>query len=138
MTTIVETTGTVTQPVTLDKARELLKQAVDKQGRDFVYNPEGSAYCFYRPMDPVRDFVAAEDVRTKTGCVVGEALKLAGETRHLESTLNPRGILSDYPDMMTDEAANYFWTAQKVQDRGGSWGAALDEAETWANSNRRD
>ncbi|MEV1109963.1 hypothetical protein AB0I95_15100 [Micromonospora sp. NPDC049751] len=130
-------TGKVAKPVTLEKARELLRQAVDAQGEDFVYNPSGADQCAYRPLTPERDHVKPDDPRAKTGCVVGEALVLAGETRHLDSVSNPMGLHSQYPDMLTWDAAYYFWEAQRVQDRGGSWGAAFEVAERsagWSNA----
>ena len=123
--------------IDLTKARELLKAAMETQGRDFVYSPAGQG-CFYQPItelpsDYPRDNgsrnITEDDPRRKTGCLIGVALDLHGETRHHGFNGRVRDLFNRYPDMMTDEACWYFSRAQEHQDSGWTWGSAYDKAE---------
>lgn len=111
--------------INLAKARELLAQAVETQGRDFVYSPNPSN-CFYRPLSPA-DWPG--DPRTKTGCLVGTALTLAGLTRHLESKLSVEGLNEELGHIWPGSVVRYFQLAQEEQDAGTTWGEAFDAAE---------
>ncbi|WP_326554655.1 hypothetical protein [Micromonospora sp. NBC_01813] len=114
--------------IELEKARELLAKAVETQGRSFVYNPDGAYWCQYTPQISYADSPVA-----KTGCLIGVALDLAGETRHHEGDNSQVGVVTlynRYPDMMTYTAVLYFNAAQHKQDGGWSWGEAHDYAES--------
>lgn len=124
--------------IMLEQARELLRQAVATQGPDFVYNPDGNGQCFYRPSEVYRlpgahgrpaVPLAADDPRRITGCLIGVALDLAGETRHHDRAGGIHGVAAMFPDMMSRGTASYFAEAQSVQDNGGTWGEALAAAE---------
>lgn len=126
--------------INLERARELLKAAVETQGRDFVYNPAGRHICgsdcvsdcvdgeyntcFYEPRSDMTGLPQAA-----TGCLVGTALTLAGETAHIGY---PGSITSFYeynPGVIDQDATVYFQRAQTFQDDGDSWGDAFDAAE---------
>jgi len=117
--------------IEIEQARDLLLKAVATQGRAFVYNPGSSSLCTYtpQPLRPGHPEGVPVPPQCLTGCLVGVALDLAGETRHHGVTGNVTALTSTYPDMLSDDAASYFWTAQKAQDNGSTWGAAFDEAE---------
>ncbi len=70
--------------IKLEQARVVLKQAMETKGTDFVYNPGGFAGCFYQPMSNDDNYVSKteDDPKLTTGCLIGVALDLAGETRH--------------------------------------------------------
>lgn len=120
--------------IELEEARVLLARAVETQGRDFVYNPGGTGSCLYRPLneEPYLD-----DPQSKTGCVVGVALSLAGETRHLSSGERVMGLSIKYPGMLSYPAAQYLQKAQYAQDLGKSWGEAHDIAEQYYQQHYR-
>lgn len=127
--------------ITLGQARDLLRRAVETQGRDFIYRPHecgGVGSCHYTvelfQMDceraPVRP--KATDPRLKTGCLIGVALDLAGETWH-------HGYVGGVADSrlqrhipMEELAVSYLEIAQCAQDQGHPWGYAHDRAEEWA------
>ncbi|MFY1688156.1 hypothetical protein [Plantactinospora sp. WMMB782] len=120
--------------IEIEQARELLARAVEVQGKDFVYNPGGAEYCRYRPATQAEVF-SADDPRLKTGCVVGEALALGGETRHREYRGSVHGLRDDFPEALSAKAADYLQRAQTTQDGGGTWGEALEAAEAWYQQN---
>lgn len=123
--------------ITLNEARPALKAAVETQGRDFVYNPDNGV-CFYVP----RPAVQPDDPKGVTGCIIGVALTILGETRHTvayphtDLSVGFEGSVSTlaghFKGMMTDEARTYFELAQRAQDSGCPWGEAYDLAEEWA------
>lgn len=115
--------------IDLERARELLKQAMETQGRDFVYCPiDGPSNCHYEPC------LDEDGPKALTGCLVGTALTLAGETRHIGYGGIVTRLAESYPDMMTPVTREYFRVAQFAQDFGASWGEAYDRAEKYANS----
>lgn len=128
--------------INLKQARELLPAAVATQGPDFVYNPDGRSDCLYRPAtdDDGRSYPAwpADHPGRTTGCLIGVALDLAGETRHRDSLVDITGLAQQFPDMLSAMAARYFRQAQVVQDQGGSWGYAHDAAEEYLNRSNID
>lgn len=120
--------------INLEKARELLKAALETQGRDFIY-AKGGAGCYYKAITEIKlglrvEQLPEDDNRRKTGCFIGVALSLAGETRHLEFPENLRALYYKYPDMMTEAAMRYFMEAQVAQDAGYNWGYSYDKAES--------
>ena len=131
--------------IEIDQARDLLKRAMETQGRDFRYSA-GGVGCFYLPIDRLpeaypnkqgRHEIPLNDPRRKTGCLIGTALDLDGETRHHEYPKPVDSLYEKYPDMMTEEAANYFQVAQQAQDIGMTWGRAYDKAENWITVNSK-
>lgn len=139
-------------PFGIDRARELLRQAVDTQGRGFVYNPQGDrAVCYNRPMpvgfplkvwQPVtRIYLTVPlkegDSRTLTGCIAGTVFSLAGFTHHLTDDHIMSQVVEirwtdDGEDEYFDNDVNKYLTiAQGQQDSGRTWGEAYDAAEKW-------
>lgn len=114
--------------IEIEQARKLLREAVDTQGEDFVYNLDGEQSCFYKPLEGP-SLLGPDDPRYKTGCLVGVALNLAGETRHQDLRESVMSLHVYYPDMMSREAAVYFRVAQIAQDEGKTWGEAFKVAE---------
>lgn len=118
--------------IEIERARELLKQAMETQGRDFKYVPEPMG-CYYSPITLTKEGITLleDDNRRKTGCLIGVALTLAGETRHLEFNEGVGELATEYPDMMSEYTVYYFIIAQSKQDNGYTWGEAYDKAEVY-------
>lgn len=121
--------------IDLERARELLRQAVETQGRDFVYCMAGQG-CFYTPVtDETTDHrknpinAKPDDPRRLTGCIVGVALDLAGENFHHGHMFGIRNLASKFSDKISNKAALYLQEAQHAQDSGATWGQAFDAAE---------
>lgn len=122
--------------ITLQRARELLRQAVDTQGDAFAYAPSPGASCHYTVEDFARFYRTendgqeplATDPRLKTGCLVGVVLGLAGFTEHhgVEAGVDDDIAL---PIPMEPEARAYLSAAQQSQDIGHTWGEAFVNAE---------
>ncbi|MDG4783277.1 hypothetical protein O7614_26815 [Micromonospora sp. WMMD961] len=128
--TVTAPTGRVAKPVTLERARELLKQAVEARGEGFVYNLNPLDMCYYEPIDQSWfGFIRANDPRAETGCVVGEALALAGEGRHRKFRGSVSSLAEVYGDMLERDAVTYLQRAQREQDKGKTWGEAREAAE---------
>lgn len=119
-------------PITLTEARGFLARAVLTQGPDFIYAPQGWETCWYEPHP---DGSPDGGPSGKTGCLVGVALDLAGETRHRGECTDISGLAAFFPDMLTKDARIYFGYAQRSQDHGSSWGEAYRRAEDWAEAN---
>jgi hypothetical protein len=116
--------------IELPRARELLAEAVATQGPDFIYNDSksgGGMWCFNVPAPS-----GYGKVKAKTGCLIGTALTLAGETLHTEPPNNRSTIATlagiDHA-LISPDAMRYWQVAQWSQDNGASWGAALAAAE---------
>lgn len=112
--------------ITLDEARGLLARAVLTKGPEFVYTLDPDEKCYYEPLWRRTD---PGDPRYDTGCLVGVALGLAGETRHHGARGSVKSLHLACPDMMSVWAAAYFSTAQWAQDGGDTWGGAYRAAE---------
>lgn len=136
MTTI----QTTEKSLGIEEARDLLLRAVAAQGRGFVYNEAGQgASCLYVPAteENVAKITAGgagtftkDDPRRTTGCLIGTALTLRGETRHLYAVATIDNVNIDFLDgMITTEAEKYLLAAQNSQDKGSTWGEAFDKAE---------
>src|SRR5438034_7562621 len=97
--------------IDLAQARDLLARAVETQGRDFIYSTGGG--CFYVPLteeniNTMPTPIAARlafyvESKRKTGCLIGVALDLAGETRHHFRTSIIHSVYNEYPNMMSYE-----------------------------------
>lgn len=122
------------------KVREALKQALETQGREFVYSPGGDLGCYYQALTEAdweeddRQGVTPfstheEDPRSKTGCLVGTALDILGWNHE---PVYPDGIYSYamefIPELQGDDVI-YLGIAQRAQDQGKTWGEAFDLAE---------
>lgn len=114
-----------TEPITLERARDLLARAVGTQGRDFIYNPGGMGMCLYVPTPGV----PTGDPRRVTGCLIGVTLDLAGFTGHHGVQGNVSALHDRFPGLMSLAAKDYFASAQRHQDFGSTWGEAYDKAE---------
>lgn len=114
--------------IDLEQARGLLARAVMTQGPDFVYSKGGQA-CRYQPITRFDDIVTKDDPRTKTGCLIGTAAKLAGiDTREWDGTI--AGYVSrKFGHLFGPGVTDYWQTAQNAQDSGATWGEAFAEAE---------
>lgn len=110
--------------MTPDEALSWLQQAVETQGRDFVYCRDGSA-CFYLPQ-PEGVFANEDDPRHRTGCLIGVAMQLAGRTITASNEGRDPHFQPDWN--LSYEAASVLFRAQSAQDAGKSWGHALDTA----------
>lgn len=127
--------------INVQKARELLKAAMETQGPDFKYALYIGDACLYEKVTDkiweenyVTDVPGPDDPRRKTACLIGTALDLAGETFHHGSTMNIHSLALHNPTRITYQAGEYFRHAQKLQDRGGTWGEAYQEAERFAEN----
>jgi len=132
--------------IDLPVARGLLARAVLTQGPSFVYSAtepgDGtSSTCLNAPVTDELlemlgqevDSIPADDPRRRTGCLIGVALTLHGETRHLVQRWvgsSVGTIQEGIPGLMTYAARRYFSEAQEAQDGGATWGDAYDRAET--------
>lgn len=118
-------------------ARELLKAALETQGRDFVYHDRVNSMdsrCHYRPQDNASYWGVN---KTITGCLIGTAFTIAGPTylALLVEDESIRAICGRRPELVTRQAARYFQVAQGSQDSGSTWGEAFDNAEAYAEEN---
>lgn len=120
------------RPISLAYARDLLHRAVATQGRDFVYITSPRTVtnhsCKYKPYQ----YEVSGGTAHLTGCLIGVALDLAGETAHHLHDGSVRALHSGEVVKMEDHAMEYFQAAQNAQDRKQSWGEALDAAEAVA------
>ena len=116
--------------IELEQARGLLARAVLTMGPDFVYIPLNSyKNCYYQPMKGDEYDFEPNDPRGLTGCLIGVALSLAGETRHIGVVDTIDNLHTFFPDLMTNQVARYFRIAQIAQDHGDTWGQAYKKAE---------
>lgn len=105
------------------RALELITDVVDQYGEDTVYEKvdlvHGGTGCQYQS-------------NGTPSCLVGIALSRAGMPSDGLYELDDFGIaadmLSSHVDHVKDDAALVFWSAQHVQDSGGTWGEALASA----------
>ncbi|MFF9268639.1 hypothetical protein [Streptomyces rochei] len=108
--------------LTLDKAKELLAEAVAEKGEDFVYvNRDGrpvagltGADCHYVHGD-------------QPGCIVGHVLHKAGVSLADLSEYEGQGAEDPALDLAgaTDDACRLLSYAQENQDRGIPWGESV-------------
>lgn len=117
----------------LEEARGYLARAVLTQGPSFVYNVDldgsDNRDCSYF----IQEDRPEEDPARLTPCLIGVAVRLAGREvpAWLEGTAcSDRGARDEWN--LSGKAAWYFFTAQRVQDQGGTWGEAYAAAEVYA------
>lgn len=98
-----------------------MKAVVDEYGRDYVYhrriNALGQAVCWY-----------VNATGDGPDCLAGHVLHRLGVSLEQlrDSEHNPVETASDY--RLSDEAAYVLSRAQSLQDGGGTWGHAYDQA----------
>lgn len=105
------------------RALELLIDVVDKYGEETLYEKvpldHGHPGCRY-------------EYNGAPSCLVGHALVMTGAPlevlRELDAIGAPADRIYTYVKNVHPDAGRVFQAAQDVQDRGGSWGEALDEA----------
>lgn len=129
---------------------QLAEAVVENQGPDFVYRNIDSGDCFYVPLSELRQWdpeklsegdrytwdkaitPVAGDNREITGCIAGRILDLAGRKEHRMPRYIGKTVAvlaEDHPDMLTTRAKILLNLMQSTQDRGASWGTALDRAK---------
>jgi hypothetical protein len=131
------------QIVNRARALEVLGEAMQTQGPDFVYSPDGRLDCYYHKLDGTEieslegteieslpDYV---DPRTITGCLAGVAFGILGIDVPSGSGPSARDVIETAIQrakwFFTPAAISAFQTAQTDQDAGSTWGAAVDHAE---------
>lgn len=118
----------------LAKARELLKAAMETQGRDFVYQDSPGLGCYNIPVDSWlgETQILQGSPKRITGCLVGTAMSLSGVIPDMSK--HSIGTAETFAEYLTHDAVSYFNAAQLRQDNAGTWGSAFDEAEEWAEA----
>lgn len=125
--------------IDLQAARVLLATVRDREGADFQYSKPNQD-CFYEPQD--YGDTNKDDVRTRVGCIVGEAIKLGDPEMYegIRRSMKEIGFAAYHGDYVYDEVRNptgritaqavtYFGWAQSSQDEGATWGVAVRVAE---------
>lgn len=124
-----------------DEAISLMEKAVIERGEDWRYPRETMGMkCVYFMPSHVEDELVERTGLQKGGpaCLVGMALSFVGLTEEIVGYSNDESVLcvsncaaeSDEVDwVLSGGAITVFNAAQKVQDRGGEWGAALKVAK---------
>lgn len=124
------------KPINISRARELLKQAMETQGRDFIYSDGRDSHsCYNVPVTKEHfgdsmdyyDSIPEDSPKRVTGCLVGTAMSLSGVMGTWVS--HRSGSVDNFWRFLTDDATDYFRVAQVMQDRGHTWGEAFDTAE---------
>lgn len=157
-----DTIDTALPPLDMETARRLLAEVAGERP-DFVYRPADPAQgatCYYVPLPAIREEMERltalgpersdsfdvslpmhllapndGDPRETTGCLVGVVLDRYGETRHRFHATRCEAVHAAVPGMFANEmVAKYLSRAQIAQDRGLTWGDALDRAEAWYQS----
>jgi hypothetical protein len=115
----------MTTKINKKRAIELLQNAVQLKGKDYVDPGAADGNCVYSDGEVPR-------------CIVGHALAEVGapldELANLEGTVaeffGPDPVQATDLDIeMTKGAVNAFAKAQRIQDHAGTWGTALKEAK---------
>jgi hypothetical protein len=137
----------------LDKtlAIKLMSEAVAERGDSFVYHQEEhAAECRYVHGTEVAELsdgglVDTPEEEWTPGCLVGAALVKGGVslkqimlTNNNESgsdVLLDRLVDTDVLGGVTADAIAVIALAQSLQDRGDSWGYALERAKAWKGDN---
>lgn len=110
------------------KAKELLEQAVQERGEDYVYEPQTYMVCLYVHTE--------EDDSLTPGCGVGVALVNAGIPIQVVKNMNEVGsagfAIRRLKEMgyltFTDKGLELLKEFQYRQDRENPWGSSLEYA----------
>lgn len=114
----------------LTQAIASAKKVVAKAGEDFVYNPGGTLLCMYAPLGQAKDgtFAVEDDPRLTTGCLVGEILADNGMRTPVVAHFS--GSVTSLVDAgevsLSPKAARFLVAVQMHQDKGSTWGEALN------------
>lgn len=122
-----------------DQALDLVRQVVEKAGPNYTYEaPKGLGCSYLQP------------ISRKPSCLIGQALVKAGvPVGTLEWLDRNVGSIYNLPTrgggdaalpggtVLTQGALDVFSGAQTVQDKGDTWGDALEAAKraTWGSGN---
>lgn len=128
--------------ITDDNVLELLEDAVNSEGRDFRYNPEGYGGCFYTPRPSTQ--YDGDDPRKTHGCLIGTMLMRNGMGPETDPEVYEfmGSALMDANELLrhlnnigrvnyTYNAGRALREAQIMQDNGHSWGEAYDMAKDY-------
>lgn len=125
---------------TMDQTLVWLRRAVAERGNDFDYcktykrgkqsgeNPFGTSNA-----DNCRYVEGIDGGIPEPGCIAGHVFHQAGVSLEdlVKHEYTSAGVAA--PKLgFTKPASEMLHLAQRIQDRGGSWGEALTAAETWA------
>lgn len=129
--------------ITPSVALELLEAVVAEAGEDHVYGV-ATPVCLYAeyPLDEYDEYggmVDRDAPPVGPGCIVGHALHMAGLPLEALAQMDNYGSITEADHRewlvahgidLTPEAQQVFYAAQLYQDRGCTWGHALDNART--------
>lgn len=129
---------TTTIQITDRQFTEAIRAAVAERGPDFVYdrNKPGWGYVGDRNTGkPGCRYVTTEAAEegVQAGCLIGVTLHKVGLSLNTLAVYenDPATVILQALDVgITDEARFAAGSAQRVQDPGGTWGAALARYET--------
>lgn len=113
--------------ISYDTVLQALTDAMEVQGPDFQYSG-GTGMCYYVPQA-----VGTEDPRSRTGCLIGETMKLLGyppapnwEKANVEGLFQRKFIpIEDFEPRVVPLLAD----VQRRQDAGETWGQAIRNAD---------
>lgn len=116
------TVTTLVQPLTVERARELLVAAIEEKGADYVYPESEKAFnsCMYLTYEGQQP--------TGPSCLVGDVLIRAGVELNAIINVEGKSAWNAVPLLIpsTDErVVAALDAAQYEQDAGGTWGEAL-------------
>lgn len=117
----------VTNPVTLEVAKEAAGKVIEKYGADHAYIRPGSLLCYYGPSTALD----ATESQKQSGCLVGEILAVLGlRSERVADYLG--SIMSVEHDLLRgvihQTALAWMQAIQNAQDNGSPWGECVAEA----------
>lgn len=123
----------VKERVSDDAVVETAKAVVAEYGADFRYTMMSGGLCWYSPetakaREPTEFEKYPELPKFKTGCLVGVILDRLGVSGHHESTDGVVILVGYLNKDFSEFALEFMSILQATQDRGGTWGQALDRA----------
>lgn len=111
------------EQIDAQRALDLLEKAVAERGEEYVYQPvwfpgRSELSCVYVDQDE------------QPSCIVGMALTLHGIPAETLARVNDFAADCLPTEWVTTEAAYILRHAQRLQDRGLAWGAAVRNARS--------
>lgn len=98
---------------------EGMRKAVERRGADFVDPNAVNDECLY--------VLSRDSDEPIPGCIIGTAIfEATGDLVAEEFERRNADSLTPY---LTEQAREVAYEAQRVQDKGGTWGEALEAAE---------
>lgn len=121
------------EQITARRALELLIDVVDAAGDDFVYHKQDMS-----DIHGVQDHLPSKGCRyavnDQPSCLVGHVLYRSGVAVDALNRLDKVGVsahaLRDFGLEVDQDAGDVLVAAQEAQDRGHTWGDALDAARS--------